>query len=294
MEKILITGLGMVGYELINKLSNNYEIHVLNRSNKEFFNNYNNIYKYPIDITNKNKLNNIINKINPDVIINTAAYTHVDNCEIDKKIAYNVNALSVEHLGKIAKSLNIPLHHISTDYVFNGEKGNYLETDEINPINYYGYTKAQGEKLLLNLNYDNVSIIRISTPYGISPVKVNFFMWVLNSLKNNEKVNIVNNQFNTSTYILELCEYIKLMIEKEIYGIYHIGSANKLSRYEFALKIQKIFNLNEDLIHPVSSASMNWKAKRPMDTSLNSKKIENKLNKKLKTVDECLEELKKM
>ena len=231
----------------------------------------------------------------------------MDLCETERELAYKTNALSVGYIGEACKKLNIPLCHISTDYVFDGEKGNYVENDEIgakrratktegfcsiNPINYYGHTKAEGEKVLNELNYDLSSIIRISVPYCVSPVKVNFFSWVLDMLKKGEGMNILIDQWNTPTFVNELVDGVVAIHKKDIAGLFHFGGGEKVSRYEFALKVAEIFELDKTLINPVESSELGWKAYRPKDTTLNNCKIENKIKIKLKTVDECLKEIK--
>ena len=293
MEKIAIIGLGMIGYELIKKYDNlGYNVHAITRSDKGFFNDNNNIIKHFVDITNESKIKETIENINPDFVVNTAAIANVDLCETERELAYKTNALAVKYIGEACKNLNIPSCHISTDYVFDGGKGNYVEDDEINPINYYGWTKAEGEKVLNELNYDLTSIVRISVPYCVSPVKTNFFLWVLNSLREGNEVNAVIDQWNTPTYTDELTNGIIKIYEKDVSGIIHFGGGEKVSRYEFALKIAEIFDLNVDLIKPIKSSELGWKANRPKDTSLINKKAEKLLGFKLKKVDECLDKLK--
>ncbi|XRP97087.1 dTDP-4-dehydrorhamnose reductase [Methanocaldococcus sp. 16A] len=292
MEKVAVIGLGMIGYELVKKYLelDDYEIYIITRSDKGFFKD---VKKYFVDITIENKIKETIRKINPDFVINTAAMTNVDLCEIERDLAYKINALGAKYIGEICKEIGCNLCHISTDYVFDGEKGNYTEEDIINPINYYGYTKAEGERLLNELDYDAISIVRISVPYCISPIKVNFFMWVLEKLKNNEVIKAVIDQWNTPTYVNELVEGIIKIYENDINGLLHFGGGEKVSRYEFALKVAEVFGYNKDLIKPIKSSELGWKAKRPKDTSLNSEKVEKLLNIKLKNVDEALNELNK-
>ena len=289
--EVLVIGWGMVGNELINYLyDRNHNVSVISRTDKGLFEN---IPKYFLDITNENKLYETIKNIKPEVVINTAAFTNVDLCEKERDIAYNINALGARYVGNVCKKLDIPLYHISTDYIFDGKKGNYSEYDMANPINHYGYTKYMGEKHLLDLNYNKLSIVRISVPYGFSPIKNNFFTWVLNSLEENKEINIITDQWNTPTYLGELSSLLENMIDNNLFGIYHLGGGEKVSRYDFAIKIAKIFNLDENLINPVKSSSLNWVAKRPTDTSLNCNKLENNLNIKLKSLNDCLNELKR-
>ncbi|WP_456417445.1 dTDP-4-dehydrorhamnose reductase [Methanocaldococcus sp.] len=293
MEKVAVIGLGMIGYELVKKYLelDDYDVYIITRSDKGFFND---VKKYFVDITNENKIKETIKKINPDYVINTAAITNVDLCETERDLAYKTNALGARYIGEICKEIGSFLCHISTDYVFDGNKGNYTEKDPINPINYYGYTKAEGERLLNELDYELISIVRISVPYCISPVKVNFFMWVLERLKNNEPISVIIDQWNTPTYVNELVEGIVKIYEQNINGLLHFGGGEKVSRYDFALKVAEVFGFDKSLIKPIKSFEMNWKAKRPKDTSLNSKKAEKSLNIKLKTIKEALKEIEKI
>ncbi|NPA62798.1 MAG: dTDP-4-dehydrorhamnose reductase [Methanococci archaeon] len=290
MEKVVVIGLGMIGYELVKKFFelDDYKVYIITRSDKGFFKD---VEKYFVDVTNENKIKETIKKINPDFVINTAAMTNVDLCETERDLAYKINALGAKYIGEVCKEIGCSLCHISTDYVFDGENGNYVEEDEINPINYYGYTKAEGERFLNELNYNSISIVRISVPYCISPVKVNFFMWVLNKLKNNEVVNAVIDQWNTPTYVNELVDGVVKIYEKDVIGLLHFGGGEKVSRYEFALKVAEVFGFDESLIKPVKSAELGWKAKRPRDTSLNSEKAKKLLGIKLKNVNEALRKI---
>ena len=291
MEKVAVIGLGMIGYELVKKFLEleDYKVYIITRSDKGFFDD---VEKYFVNIADENKIKETIRKINPDFVINTAAMTNVDLCETERDLAYKINALGAKYIGEVCKEIGCSLCHISTDYVFDGEKGDYVEEDEINPINYYGYTKAEGERLLNELDYDSMSIVRISVPYCISPVKVNFFMWVLERLKNNEVVNAVIDQWNTPTYVNEFVDGVVKIYEKDVKGVLHFGGEEKVSRYEFALKVAEVFGFDKSLIKPVKSSELGWKAKRPRDTSLNSGKVKKLLGIKLKSVDECLNEIK--
>lgn len=271
LEKVLVIGLGMVGYEIVKKYfeTGEYKISIASRSENGFFRGV--LDKHLLDVTDEQKVQKLISEINPDFVINTAAMTNVDLCEKEKELAYKSNALSAEYIGKACKKTGSKLCHISTDYVFDGEKGNYVETDQINPINYYGVTKAEGERLLNEIEYDNKSIVRISTPYGFSPVKLNFFTWVLETLKSEKPINIVTDQYTTSTNLSDLSDFMLKIQKNNLSGIIHFGGSEKLSRYEFALKISEKYNLNDKLINPIKSSELNWIAKRPKDTSLISK-----------------------
>jgi dTDP-4-dehydrorhamnose reductase len=160
--------------------------------------------------------------------------------------------------------------YVSTDYVFDGNKGNYKENDMTNPINYYGYTKLKGEEEVKNFCSDYV-IARTSVIYGAH--KPNFVTWVISQLSQNKQVSIVTDQIISPTHTLDLSEQINSLIKHDVKGIYHTAGGEQLSRFDFTKEIAKVFNLDEELIAPVSMNNINWVAKRPKNSSLDISKI---------------------
>ncbi len=259
----------------------------LNRKN--FINVYG-ISRINFDVTNKKKLTNYIYKINPHVIINCIAYTQVDNAEKNKKECLNINSTFLDHLSNICKKNKSTLIHFSTDYVFSGTKGSYKETDRVNPINYYGYTKRLGENIITK-KLKNFIIIRVSWLY--SDNKNSFYSKILDKIKKNKDVHVVNDQFGFPTSAYDISNIIyKIIIklynnEKIRYGIYHYSnySKNSITWYDFAKKINhysnKYYNKNSKL-HKVSTTDLNLQAKRPINSSLNIDKFCNTFNIKKK------------
>ena len=229
----------------------------------------------------------VIYEIKPEVIIHTAALTNVDECETNKELAYKINAEGTKKVAEIAKELGSFLIYVSTDYVFSGDKGKYKEEDEPNPIDYYGYTKLLGEKYC-------ECIARPCVIYGAKPAsgKVNFALWLMNNLRNEEEVKIVTDQFITPTLNTNLAKMLLGVAERELKGIFHLAGATRVSRYDFALRIAKEFELDESLITPSRMAEMKWIASRPKDSSLDTSKASKYLKEKPYDLDKALENLK--
>ncbi|RLI99321.1 MAG: dTDP-4-dehydrorhamnose reductase, partial [Candidatus Aenigmatarchaeota archaeon] len=270
MEILITGGSGLLG----EKLS---EI-AINKGYKVYAGYCHNIPKfgYPlkIDLTKEEDLKKIY-QINPDIIIHTAALTNVDECEINKELAYKINFEGTKKINKIAKKINSFFIYISTDYVFPGEKGMYKEEDEPAPINYYGYTKFLGE------NYCDC-VVRTCVVYGARQAsgKVNFALWLINKLENQEKIKIITDQYITPTLNTNLAKMILEIAEKKLKGKFHLAGATRISRYDFALKIADKFKLNKNLIIPIKTDELNWIAKRPKDSSLDTSKASKILKEK--------------
>jgi len=194
------------------------------------------------DITDQQDTYNKISKINPELIIHTAAFSDVDGCEKNPAAAYRVNALGTRNICTACQRFDSALCYISTDYVFSGEdtpEGGYREFDRTDPQGIYGKSKYLGEfyvKHLLNKFY----IIRTSWLFGKN--RKNFISYVVESVKEKKKVTVVKDQFGIPTYTKDLASAISRLIEKSCYGIFHITNSNSASRKEIVDEIFKILN----------------------------------------------------
>jgi dTDP-4-dehydrorhamnose reductase len=244
------------------------------------------------DISNKNQVENAFNKVHPEVVIHAASLTNVDECETNKELAWKTNVEGTKITAEATKQCKAFLLYVSTDYVFNGEKGNYTETDTADPINYYGFTKFKAEQLVEN-TLQECCIARTSVIFGETPAaeKINFALWVVNKLRRKEPVKIVTDQWNSPTLNTNLAEMTWEIIRRKMTGIYHLSGATRISRYDFAQSIAQTFNLDSSLITPSNSFNFNWAAKRPRDSSLNVGKAKKALTKKPLPVDEALSQL---
>lgn len=183
--------------------------------------------------------------------------------------------------------------YVSTDYVFSGKKGMYTENDETKPINHYGKTKLEGEKIVRNLMPD-WCIARPSVIYGSVPAagKTNFALWVLDKLRKGEQIKIITDQCISPTFNTNLAEMIIEVAQRRLTGIYHLSGATPINRYDFACLIAETFDLNKNLIKPAKSKEMNWNAERPKNTSLNVEKASRTLTKKPLKIEDALNKLK--
>jgi dTDP-4-dehydrorhamnose reductase len=259
--KILITGSnGFLGTKLVSILSNEFDVVGLNHSQ--------------LDITNIDKIIQTIKDIKPDIIINTVAFADVDKCETDKEKAHDININGIKNIIQICKELNIKLIHISTDFVFDGKKGNYSEEDETNPVNYYGQTKLEAEKLIQESGIDYI-IARVCMLYGHNGnnSERSFVKWVYENLMNNKPINVFTDHIGTPTLIDDVAQAIITLIKKEKKGIYHVSGTEKINRHNMALKIAETFKFDKKLINPITSDQLKQTAKRPKDTSLNISKL---------------------
>jgi len=277
MKNVLITGAsGLLGSEIIKALSPFYNILPTSKSNS--------LKKTKIlDITQKKDVRSLIKEFKPSIIINCAAYTHVDKAEEDKSNARNVNVKGLDNLIK-SSNKETKIIHISSDYVFDGKKGFYSENDPTFPINYYGKTKLESENLLIGSNFEFL-IIRPNVLYSNDLSKNHFLSWVVNSLSKGDKINVAIDQVNNPTYIPDLLQVISDSILLNLSGVFHFGSENSITRYDFAIQIADIFKFKKDLITPVESASLNQKASRPLNSSLNCNKLQSQMNIELYPVE---------
>jgi len=233
---------------------------------------------YKLDLTNFSVVEDFILKKRPDIIINTAAITDVDKCETEKDIAYKVNAEAVKHIVRAARVIEAYFIQISTDYVFDGQKGLYKEKDLPNPINYYGLTKLLGD--IYSLSYDDSLVIRTS---GIFRNK-GFPIYVYKALKENKEVNAFKGYYSPIS-ARKLAEAINEIIQYRKTGIINIAG-ERISRYELALKIKEKYNL-DGIIKEVDNIE-NWIAKRPFDSSLDISKAKKLLSVDFYSLDENL------
>ena len=240
-----------------------------------------------LDLLNFDKISTTLQKLKPDVIIHLAALTDVEKCELDSNLALSINAKSSEIIAKESKKFGSYLIYLSTDYIFDGKKGMYDESDLANPINQYGKSKFLGEKNIESFA-SKWSILRTSTPFGFHSTKKTFPIWVLENIQNKKKFNALDDQFTSPTYVVNLSKMILEISLKKLEGIFHLSGSTRISRYEFGKKILKKLNIDDSLLNPVKTNSMQWHAKRPFDSSLNVTKANSILTTKPFSIDESL------
>jgi dTDP-4-dehydrorhamnose reductase len=287
MQRLLVIGAsGLLGSRIMEHARGNFEAVPLHGAKALHPN------SLKLDITNQSSVSKLFNKLKPHTVIHTASETNVDKCEIEKEHAWKVNAEGTRNIAIACGKINTRLVYISTDYVFNGEKGNYTEEDKPLPINYYGLTKFEGEKQVIK-QCENYAILRTSVLYGWHPWKQNFATWIIDKLKQQQEITVVEDHYNTPTLADNLAEMIVEVAKKDLRGLYHASGRERISRYEFAKQAANTFNLNADLIKPVKMSQLTaWIAKRPRDSSLNTSKIQKQLKTKPLNITEGLNKMK--
>ena len=243
---------------------------------------------YFLDITNSLLVKDMVSAISPDIIINLAALTNVDLCELNPDLAHAINFQGVKNLVDVFKG---PIIHLSTDYVFDGKLGQYKESDITNPINVYGVTKYKAEKILLEKSKESL-VIRTNVLYDYqSKAKSSFLNWVVDSLKRGEKIKVVDDQFNNPTWTDSISVVIDRAIKADLNGLIHWGDFDWISRYDFANKIADKFNLQSNLIEPIKTEELNQVAPRPLNGGLDTTLAQDLLRLEPPQIDDCLNQI---
>ena len=259
-----------------------------------------------LDITNKDNCEKVFSQSKPGFCINAAAYTAVDKAETEPEKAHSINVIGAKNLAEICKEFDTILLHISTDFVFNGNKSfPYTEEDATNPQSVYGQTKLDGEKAIREV-LDNYFIIRTSWVY--SQFGNNFMKTILRLAKERTSLSIVSDQIGTPTNAVDLAEAILEIVESQKsktkkettntqhptpntqFGIYNFSNDGECSWYEFAKKIVERNNINIDL-QPIPTKSYPTPAQRPKYSVLDKSKIKTVFGIEIKSWEESLQTL---
>ncbi len=231
-----------------------------------------------LDITRKQSITKFLEDHRPNHVILTSAMTNVDYAEEHPREARALNTEAPANIAKVCARIGAHLIYISTDFVFDGNQSSYVESDTPNPLSVYGQTKYEGE-IRVQQNYPAALIARSCVLYGVNPPerRQNYVSWVLSSLREEKHLRIVTDQYNTPTYAGDLALILLRFLNTEKSGIFHTCGSECLSRYDFALKIAKEFNLSRDLITPITSVDLMQKAKRPKWACLSTAKLQEHL-----------------
>jgi dTDP-4-dehydrorhamnose reductase len=240
------------------------------------------------DLMDERGIYDLVDRLRPDVIIHSAALTDVDRCERERELAYKMNVEGTQAIAKAAEKAGAFLVYISSDYVFDGERGSYREDEKTNPVSYYGQSKLLGEEFCRGC------IARTCVIYGSRPAsgKVNFALWLIESLKSGKQVRVVTDQFITPTLNTNLAKMVLEAADRRLSGVYHLAGATRISRYDFARELARVFDLDSDLIIPSRMADLKWDAKRPKDSSLDTSKAARELMEKPYGLEKALGALK--
>ena len=284
MKKVLVTGAtGMLGEKIVSffSLSSSYKVFATYRHEKILSND--NVKWDKVDLNNKADLNKILTLVKPDIIIHCAANVNLEQCELDIADANYMHSNIINEF--YISSPNSLFVYISTDSVFNGEKGDYSEIDIPDPINNYALTKLKGENQVIK--YFNKYLIIRTNIYGSHSIsnKTSLAEWAISKLSKKEAINGFDNVYFNPVYTLQLAMAIDTLLRAEVMGIVNVGCDEVISKYSFLNKVAKSFNFNQDLINKSNSNNQMFLAKRPMNTSLNNSLLVSIIGKKLKLTD---------
>jgi dTDP-4-dehydrorhamnose reductase len=254
------------------------------------------------DITNRDKIEDILEETKPDIVIHTAAYTAVDACEINKELAFKINESGAANIAEAANKINATVIYISTDYVFDGKKTSAYEiTDKVNPMSIYGKSKLAGEEAVRNIIGNKYIITRTSWLYG--KYGPNFVDKIISKARSGEKLNIVNDQTGSPTSTIDLAQGLinicKCFEENKdnqnLYGIYHITNSNSCSWYDYTLEILKyagieaqVQAISTDELKEIYNNAGKRYALRPAFSVLNNQRFNDLTQKPLKTWQQAL------
>jgi len=290
MNKIIITGgSGLLGSNIAKFAASEFEVYATYNKNEVSMKD---VHFFQADLTKKEELVKI-EHINPDFIIHCAALTNVDYCEDHPDEAYTQNVLTSVNIAEISRKIDAYLIYISTDSVFDGEKGDYKEDDTPNPINVYGKTKLKAEQTIPSV-HTHSCVVRTNIYGWNKRDKFSLTEWMLNKLINNEKLPALKDIYFTPILVNDLTEVLFKLREQEYEGIIHIAGCESCSKLYFAYMIAEVFGLDKGLIKPISIHKLGLKAPRGENTSLNVSKAEKILKERLPKVKDGLKKMKKL
>jgi dTDP-4-dehydrorhamnose reductase len=230
-----------------------------------------------VDITKLPDIESLVQQFRPNIIVNCAAYTRVDDCEIEKELAWKANVTGAENLAKCVDKYGDRLIHISTDYVFDGRKKvpePYVETDKTNPISNYGISKLEGEKAIQKAT-DRFLILRTAWLYGISGHNFLKTMLKLSLRSSDNKIKVVNDQFGSPTWSYRLALQIERLVETNAQGVFHATAKGYCTWYELAVYFLNKMDVPHTII-PCTTEEYPTPAPRPMNSILENRNLTEK------------------
>lgn len=263
--QFLITGSnGVLGTKLIEAMLARGDSFVAS-DRSDCLNSYLGDFRYQsLDITDAKQIASLMRHYAPAIILHAAAFTAVDRAEVEHDTCWQVNVEGTRLLAEAASLLGSKLVYLSTDYVFDGKSGPYLETATPNPLGRYAKSKFAGEKVVQTL-LPNALICRTTILYGIAPhFRPTFVSWLLNELRAQREVKIVVDQWSNPTLAEDLAGMILSLLDHEAEGVYNAMGTEYLSRFDFAKQISRFFGLDERLIQPTTTAALDQLAPRPL------------------------------
>lgn len=283
-EKILVIGKGFLGGNIVKRLkAKKIPVESTNFTTIE--------NSLKLDITQPENVERCLSLQEPSIVINCASINQIDFLEQNPNLAYSVNSKGAKNVADICNKFKIKLIHISTDSVFDGEKGMYNENDQVNPVNVYAKSKVLVEKHIQNISRKYV-IVRTNF-FGFDQRGHSLFNWIYNSLSNNQKITGFSDIFFNPLEVSNLSDLIIELTNKNHNGIFHLSSNDPISKYEFILRVAEVFHFDKNLINKGSySNHKSLIAKRPKNTTLDNTKARKNLTTPINSTVSSLEKIK--
>jgi dTDP-4-dehydrorhamnose reductase len=268
--KMLVTGAnGLLGQKLVDLLQRDENIQLIATARGKLVPSLLRGEFHELDVTNFYQVGQLMNAIRPDVVINTAAMTQVDECELNHAACWKANVNAVENLINACNKTGAHLVHLSTDFIFDGSEGPLDELAQPNPISYYGSSKLAAEQLIIQHSV-SWCIIRTVLVYGVTPgmSRTNIVLWVKKSLEEKRTIKVVNDQWRTPTLAEDLAMGCYLASISKSVGIFNVSGKDFLSPYQMAIKTADFFKLDKSFIQEADSSTFTQPARRPPRTGL--------------------------
>lgn len=285
---LIIGGSGLLGSSIVRIAAQNFEVYATYYLHPVQISDCTLV---PLDIRDRDETLSLLGKIKPNIVIHTAALVDVDYCEEHPREAWLINAEGTENVALASKKAGAKLIYISTDSVFDGEKGMYTEADAPRPVNIYAKTKLEGETRIQHLLPDSL-VIRTAFYSRSLPGRHSLAEWIITELKKGGTLRMFTDVFFSPIPADTLAEAMLEMYSKGLTGIYHVGGTERCSKYTFGLEIARIFGFDDSHIQPSTLVEAKLKAPRPKDLSLNINKVVNSANIHLPNLREGISQLR--
>lgn len=269
--KILVTGSnGLLGqkivYACLGKYKNQVELVATARGNNRLIEQNGYLYQ-PMDISNHANVLEVIEMHKPEIVIHAAAMTNVDACESDKEGCLQNNVHAVQFIVDACNKFGAHLVHVSTDFIFDGLNGPYTEDAEPNPVSYYGWSKAEAEKIVKESS-NSWAILRTILVYGVADhmSRSNVVLWAKSALEKGSPINVVDDQYRMPTLAEDLAEGCLLAATKKANGVFNISGPDYMNIFELVSRVADYFGLDKSIVQRTDSSGLNQPAKRPPRT----------------------------
>lgn len=271
--KVLLTGCnGLLGQNLVAYKPAEVELLGIDLADA-FYGKGGELEYHCLDLRERSAVKGLLSSAKPVWVIHTAGYNNVDGAETEKEACWQGNVVATENLVWATESCGAHLLHLSTDYIFDGQKGSYAETARPNPLGYYGKSKLAAENVVKGSAVP-YAIVRTMVLYGHGEkVRENFATWLLRKLGAGEEVKVVTDQVGNTTLASELAQALWKLVLRQVAGIYHVAGSDVVSRYDFAVTLADVFGLERALIKPVRTAELHQAAPRPLRSGLIVEKV---------------------